>query len=134
MTFRTAAQRMSRMGIRFGLATEDDILEELKYKSGRVMAYPAKRFMAEGDRPKQRYPGEGGCRRKGRGRLLLLLAVGVVVLVAVVVALGLPVHGLAANRIHFRRCYALVCTLDRLSGTGVPVWTWSEDGRNWGLV
>ncbi|CAM9756350.1 unnamed protein product [Scytosiphon promiscuus] len=59
MTFRTAAQRMSRMGIRFGLVTGEDVLEELKYKSGRVMAYPATRFMAEGDRPKQRYPGSG---------------------------------------------------------------------------
>ena len=57
MTYRTAAQRMSQMGIRFGLATEDDVLEGLKYKSGRVMAYPAKRFLVEGDRPKQRYPG-----------------------------------------------------------------------------
>eukprot|EP00903_Cladosiphon_okamuranus_P009866 g9373.t1 len=59
MTFRTAAQRMSEFGIRFGLATAEDVLEGLKYKSGRVMAYPAKRFMVEGDRAKQRYPGSG---------------------------------------------------------------------------
>ncbi|CAN0503089.1 unnamed protein product [Laminaria digitata] len=38
---------------------EDDVLETLKYKAGRVMAYPAKRFLVEGDRPKQRYPGNG---------------------------------------------------------------------------
>ncbi|CAM9235531.1 unnamed protein product [Ectocarpus sp. 6 AP-2014] len=59
MNYRTAAQRMSQTGVRFGLATEDDILEGLKYKSGRVMAYPAKRFLEDGDRPKQRYPGSG---------------------------------------------------------------------------
>lgn len=37
---------------------EDDVLEKLKYTSGRVMAYPAKRFMEEGTRAKNRYPGE----------------------------------------------------------------------------
>ncbi|CAN0036636.1 unnamed protein product [Pylaiella littoralis] len=60
MNFRTAAQRMSMFGVRFGLATEDDVRQALKYKTGRVMAYPAKRFMAEGDRAKLRYPGSNG--------------------------------------------------------------------------
>ncbi|CAM9157085.1 unnamed protein product [Discosporangium mesarthrocarpum] len=59
MVFRTTVQRMRYSDVRFGLATEDDVLESYKYTSGRVMAYPPKRFLKEGvDRAKSRYPGK----------------------------------------------------------------------------
>lgn len=53
-----AARLTALFSPRFAFWAEDDVLEALKYTAGRVMAYPATRFMVEGDRAKARYPGE----------------------------------------------------------------------------
>lgn len=71
------------LDVLFDVNSEDDVLEKLKYTAGRVMAYPAKRFLVEGDRSKQRYPGENERSRARalRRRLLFLfpLSVGFIV-------------------------------------------------------